>query len=541
MPTDLEYISDRSNFENDSEQSIAEFFYNCKFRFIDAGNRCKLDGVQTNNPTGQIDALYALDDDYLFMIEVKNKRTIDTDEVTNFFEKWSTETFLTRLKEKYHIPHSIKPIRIIINYKTNQQFDSELVLRYLQPGKNNYYLTHKEIEKFMESVSNVFEATKYDFLAYLKIEKPGRQYVDVGAMRIKLASTPPIYVFSATANQLIENCYVFRCIGDDGYQRAVKFKRVKNIAKYILATHNIVFPNSIIVKYLRSTENDKLNFTPYNSSEYNADQAGVAVGKLAMPTSYLSFRVIDGQHRLLGFTNVSTSDRANHNLIVVAYENLNDDDEMGIFIDINSEQKKINPNLIEYLISRFEINLDHRFFDRKIAAQVIIKLNETRSSPVYKSVYLGYNDENNESFHLKTFSDALIRNQLIGGKTILQSNRSDIETPTTTLSKYLTEVKTTHPRIWANNPVFSFKSDRGIRVLCKLIQLYELNKKSENISVDFKELMDSLSTDLTDSFFNNLKETYGEGGAGKTIKEIVKKIKAKRQYRKFKQRFRGGT
>ena len=59
-----------------------------------------------------------------------------------------------------------------------------------------------------------------------------------------------------------------------------------------------------------------------------------------LPQDYSSCKVIDGQHRLLGFSKISDEIARSYNLPIVAFERLTEQEEIKTFITINTETEK---------------------------------------------------------------------------------------------------------------------------------------------------------------------------------------------------------
>lgn len=62
------------------------------------------------------------------------------------------------------------------------------------------------------------------------------------------------------------------------------------------------------------------------------------MGILYLPDRYRSAWIIDGQHRLYGFSPIDDK-YLDHNIVVVAFETLPKAEEANLFVTINHEQK----------------------------------------------------------------------------------------------------------------------------------------------------------------------------------------------------------
>lgn len=109
-----------------------------------------------------------------------------------------------------------------------------------------------------------------------------------------------------------------------GFQRVLDVKRAQEIADYIDGGGSI--PSSVVL----SAQPDS-NFR-------SVDRAKTAAFKFG-PYSFL---IIDGQHRVFGFSRARTAIR----VPVVIYDSLTKEQEARLFIDINTKQKPVPKELL---------------------------------------------------------------------------------------------------------------------------------------------------------------------------------------------------
>jgi DGQHR domain-containing protein len=171
-----------------------------------------------------------------------------------------------------------------------------------------------------------------------------------------------VYLFVMNSKILRELAFVSKreTANPKGYQRALSEKRLKDVGEYIKKPR-ATFPNSIIV----NIESKNARF------EQSADASrGTLIIKRKPGVAW----VIDGQHRLFGFTK---SDGKEFDLIVSAFLDLSERDQATIFKIINSSQKGVNPSLIYDLI---ELTKDAEYLDAR-AHEIVKALNEDTNSP----------------------------------------------------------------------------------------------------------------------------------------------------------------
>lgn len=110
-----------------------------------------------------------------------------------------------------------------------------------------------------------------------------------------------------------------------GFQRALDEKRAMEIAQYIDQGLGTI-PNSIVL-----------------SAQPDADLKVVGRGKtLEFADTPGAFLILDGQHRVYGFSKAKTQLR----VPVVIYNGLTRRDESRLFIDINTKQRPVPPQLL---------------------------------------------------------------------------------------------------------------------------------------------------------------------------------------------------
>ena len=156
------------------------------------------------------------------------------------------------------------------------------------------------------------------------------------------------------------------------YQRLEQKSRLKKISDFI--NKGGFFPNNIILNL-----SDKPNFELVQKH----DEAGVHYGNLFLPNRFKSAWVIDGQHRLYGFSHAAEA-RQDDNIFVLAFEQLDRTKEADLFVKINHEQKSVPAGLLE------ELSGDLKWDSTKpkerissVAAKLIANLNEKMGGALY--------------------------------------------------------------------------------------------------------------------------------------------------------------
>lgn len=189
------------------------------------------------------------------------------------------------------------------------------------------------------------------------------------------------------------------------YQRLIKKARIKEIHKF-LEEEGGYFPNSVIINIVSDKNKDIL----FEKSSNQVPDAISRIGILYLPKKYRSSYIIDGQHRLYGYSN---SKYKNTNTIpVVALVNLERSEQVKLFMQINENQKPVSKDLRNTLDA--DLLWDSESFVDQIRAlksRVAIKLGEDRNSPLYNKISIG---EDKKSISTQQIGIALSKSDFLG-------------------------------------------------------------------------------------------------------------------------------
>jgi len=171
----------------------------------------------------------------------------------------------------------------------------------------------------------------------------------------------------------------------EGIQRSINNEKVKSIKNY-LTSFDATFPNNIILNIEQKNiiSNDNNTLVIRNVSD--------------------TFKVIDGQHRLAGFSDKETFNK--FELPVAIFIDLSDYQQSRIFVTINSEQTKVDPSLSFYQQSK-----DEYYTPRKMLGRIAIALSKNDGSPWKNKIKLiGKKDALSEDgiISLSTFTRKLL-------------------------------------------------------------------------------------------------------------------------------------
>lgn len=203
-------------------------------------------------------------------------------------------------------------------------------------------LTENELNYYDAFIKHMGPAGRFQMLAeFLEGQKiPELEGIQVPAIRGKMGGAI-YYAFVSTPRHLLKISFVNHLAlnhpdGRPAYQRMVKNSRLKNIGEFI--SNGGFFPTNLLINF---TDQCRFDFL----SNKESDEASVKFGMLTLPNRYKSAWIIDGQHRLYGYSFLDNS-YWDQNLFVLAFERLDNRKEAELFITINHEQKSVPKSIL---------------------------------------------------------------------------------------------------------------------------------------------------------------------------------------------------
>ncbi|SEA60747.1 DNA sulfur modification protein DndB [Eubacterium aggregans] len=198
------------------------------------------------------------------------------------------------------------------------------------------------------------------------------------------------YAFSIEPEKLLKLGYVLhRSEANKNmmptYQRIIKKKRLKEVQNFI--NNGGYFPNSLIV----SIESDKK--VQFDLAAMKVENSLSKIGVLHLPKKYHSIYIIDGQHRLYGYSDTPFAEK--NSIPVVAFINLDRNEQLKIFMDINENQKAVSKTL------RVTLNSD-MLWDSKngnekreaLRSKIAQMCGEEATSPLHGRIVIGEDEKN---------------------------------------------------------------------------------------------------------------------------------------------------
>jgi DGQHR domain-containing protein len=487
----------------------------------------------------QID-VFACDNETALVIECKSKetrgrRTLQKDlHETICLKNYIRKSIFAHCKEK-------PPPKIIWIYATHNIIWSEPDVERASSEKI-VIITENELQYFEAFIKHMGPAGKYQILSeFLKNQKiPGIPDVKIPGIKGKIGGEV-FYSFVTTPRALLKISFVNHQAfnhpdGRPAYQRMVSSSRIKEIGKFI--KEGGYFPTNILINFM-----DPPKFLPLSNKE-NTDP-NIKFGWIELPKKYRSAWVIDGQHRLYGFSKLE-DEYLDQSLFVLGFERMETRREADLFITINHKQKSVPSALLDNLLADIRMGSnDPKIALRALASAVVRSLNADNTSSLFRRFALpGVPPEPHQNLTITEALNGLNRSTLLGKVvhgSIVPGPLSDA-TDTQTINRarkvlngYFEELRKASPSRWELGRIAYICVNPGIRAHLALIN--EIVKYlSYKQDIDFqtlqeKDFIDKI-TEIARPVFDYIKDSsdeqieesfsrkFGEGG----VKEYLFKM-----------------
>ena len=198
------------------------------------------------------------------------------------------------------------------------------------------------------------------------------------------------YAAAIPARKLLQVCYTDRLTaipnGDtyrlSGSERSISQPRLREIGRYIDTTE-AAFPNSVILA-ANYDETDGISVDdPELKWRVEAHDDDEEFLRLVIPTSTKLAPIIDGQHRLFGFTEAS-EERLSTPVLCSVFLDLPRPYQAYLFATINSTQKPVDRSQTYELFGyNIDVEAPETWSPEKLAVFLARKLNTEADSPLY--------------------------------------------------------------------------------------------------------------------------------------------------------------
>ncbi|MBI5891458.1 MAG: DGQHR domain-containing protein [Nitrosomonadales bacterium] len=512
------------------------------------GENFSIQYVQADGSIGKkkIDVL-AKDDETVVVIECKSKETRGRKALAKELQETSDlQRFLSTAIKK-HYGNSFKP-KIIWAYVTNNIIWSEADLEQAN-ASNIRVITENEMQYFDAFIKHMGPAGRYQFLAeFLENQEiHGLSNIKVPAIRGKLGGNP-FYSFVTTPRHLLKIAFVNHQAlnhpdGRPAYQRMIAPSRIKEIEGFI--QNGGYFPTNILINFIEKCRFDLL------PNKENADPH-IKFGWLYLPNKYKSAWIIDGQHRLYGYSHLDDL-WLDQSLSIIAFEEMSTKDEADLFVTINQKQKSVQRSVIVSL----QADLKWGSSDPKerlsaLASALVKSLSSDPTSPFFQRFAIqGVVTKDNQSLTLPEFVNGLTRSGLLGRvhqKVFVPGPISDATDDKTIararriINGYFSKIRGSHSKRWEEGKTSFICTNPGIRahllllseVLAYLSQvnsfdIYSIEEDTllKSVGKVIQPLIDYLSTAEDADIYEKFSRRFGEGGVVEYFDHLCAIIHAK--------------
>ena len=514
-----------------------------------SGPRFKIRYARQDGSEGekQVD-VFAKDDETVVFVECKaretrGKRTLQKDlHETESLQKPFANSVRSHYAGKY------RP-KIIWMYVTNNIIWSEPDLERAA-AINVRVVTENEMQYFDSFVRHMGPAGRFQFLAeFLEGQDiPGLSDLKVPATRGTLGKHR-FYSFLTTPRHLLKIAFVNHLAlnhpdGRPAYQRMITPSRIKEIGTFI--KKGGFFPTNLLINFT-----DKCRFDLLPNKE-NSDP-NIKFGWLYLPNKYKSAWVIDGQHRLYGYSHLDEK-LWDQSIAVIAFEEMDTKDEADLFVTINHKQKSVPRSVIVSLQADLKWGSD----DPKerlsaLCSRLTKTLNSDPTSPLFQRFSSqGVVAKENQSLTMPEVVNGLNRSGLIGRtiqKGILSpgplSGATDDETndrARRVLNGYFARIRDANPVRWDAARAAYISTNPGVRAqLLLLADVIKYISKKDDIEpqlldedtllkhvLRIAEPMLHFVRDAEDAeIYDKFARKFGEGGMREYADNLAEIILAK--------------
>ncbi|TGY44104.1 DGQHR domain-containing protein [Clostridium sartagoforme] len=388
---DTRFISVRKDKPYDEvfEDKIWLLFANMGFTHMNKDRHFKMQyDYQNSDITQQID-IFAADDETVLIVECKASYELKDGNFKKPIEAFYAQINGLRKEALKKFPG--RKVKFI--WATNNYIMSKADLNKLQEW-DIIHFNDSIINYYIELVKHLGTCARFQLLGNLFANQEIRNMDNlIPAIEGKMGGHK-YYSFSIEPEKLLKIGYVLHRNEANKnmmptYQRLIKKKRLQDVQGFI--NNGGYFPNSLIISIDTKGKGIQFDSIP---KQYKIESTISRLGTLHLPKKYRSAYIIDGQHRLYGY---SDSDYANKNSIpVVAFVDLKREEQIKLFMDINENQKSV-PKSLRVTLNADMLWVSDNYNERRQAlrSKIAQMLGEEDTSPLLGRIQIGENEKSN--------------------------------------------------------------------------------------------------------------------------------------------------
>lgn len=339
--------------------------------------------------TQQID-VFAADEESIIIVECKSANTVTPKEADFKKDIEALYAQMDGLAKEARLKFPNRKVKFI--WATHNYILSKADQERLK----NWDIAHfndSVVDYYIELTKHLGSSAKYQLLGNLFANVEIKNMDDrIPAIQGEMGGFK-YYSFSIEPERLLKIGYVLHRNEANKnmmptYQRLIKKNRLKSVQKFV--NDGGYFPNSIIISI--DTNGRGLRF---DQSATKVDGCISKLGVLYLPKRYRSAYIIDGQHRLYGYSDSRYS--KNNTIPVVAFVDLDREEQIRLFMEINENQKSV-PKTLRVTLNADMLWESSDFNERRKAlrSKIAQMLGEEETSPLLNRVVIGENDHSAE-------------------------------------------------------------------------------------------------------------------------------------------------
>lgn len=519
----------KKNFFDIFENEVWQIFYKMGFTSLNKENDFK---IELNGNSKQLDVV-AIDDETIIVVECKSSETID--KCKSFKQELeSIKGNLDEIRSLFKNKFPKKKFKYILATRNCDIEEDSNDMRRIKEMDISYF-NYDTVLYYRDLTEHLGSAAKYQLLGNI-FQKVKIQGIEnrVPAIQGSMGGLT-YYTFLIEPDKLLKLAYILHRHNANisnfpTYQRIVKKDRLKAIREFV--NQGGFFPNSLICSIDGSIKFEKSGQEIPNSIS--------RTGILYLPQTFMSMYIIDGQHRLYGYSDSKYS--KNNVIPVVAFINMDKSDQVKMFMDINENQKAVSKSL------RNTLNVDLLWDSTKakerqeaLMIKIAEALGEDKDSPLYGRILTGEESKT----ETRCITTEVIKNALKDSKFLNTYDKESVkyrgtfdkDNNTDTYSfllpfikKSLEEIKKSNESEWSkgssgnttiNNTIYAF-----IRIIDDIISIKLKEKYIPTAPSDIFEIclplirnFASIFSQIEPEVYQSLKQ-YGEGGKKKAWRAL---------------------
>lgn len=533
-------------YDEQFEDKVWLLFYQMGFSHLNKDRNFKMAyDYQNPNFTQQID-VFAADDETVLIVECKSAGNVKDGVFKKEIEALHGQMDGLRKTALKQFPG--RKIKFI--WATHNYIMSSKDIQRLQEW-NIIFFSDAIIDYYCELVKHLGTCARFQLLGNLLANTEIKNMQNkIPAIKGKMGGHE-YYEFSIEPEKLLKIGYVLhRSEANKNmmptYQRIIKKKRLKEVQAFI--NNGGYFPNSLIISI--DTKGKGIQF---DQSLTKVDDALSKLGVLHLPKRYHSAYIIDGQHRLYGY---SDTDYAKTNTIpVVAFVDLDRTEQLKLFMEINENQKSVSKTLRVTLNSDMLWDSpDYNLRREAMRSMIAQKCGEEPTSALLGRVVIGEDEKNpTKCITIEAIQQALKRSHFLSvygknnvivedGTFDIGDNQATVDLLYSFLEACFKVMKVNCEKEWMAGDQGILTINRGIQAVIRIIDdiiLHLINQKkvspkSQSIEsmVDeveyYLEPLMSYINSIDDGSRKELKGFLGGGGEKKFWRSFQKVIAEKR-------------